>query len=163
MNIFSILAASTFLMSISSTTVAFDGKKISLNRNLEVKSCEENGACTPAVAKQDAPSEVDVPLTFGKAGSGDSNSHGEDKLNVTVEGIPFKSEIYLNKSKTGYSLYAALRSGSGTKRKGITKKIDIQPGSEFKPITLEDKPIVINGKKFQAQLTIGPIENKPQK
>lgn len=62
---------------------------------------------------------------------------------------PFKGEIYINKLKKEFSIYAVLRSGHGTKRHGVTKMARID-GLKLEPMQLVDKPISINGKTYRA-------------
>lgn len=142
------------LLFAGSSAFAAESEKVLLTRSIVVEVCDDSNKCIEHPSTHSGAAEIELkPFKKGN----ESGLHGEDKLQVMADGNPFKSEIFVNKTKSGYSINAVLRSGEGTKRKGVTQKSDITSFADFKPLLLTDKVIVINGKKYQAKLKITPM------
>lgn len=153
-NLFLVLIA---LLISPSSSFSSSNENISLSRVLVVENCDNAGKCTEVETDSKfEPSAVIELSKFNKAHA--QGFHGEDKFNVVVEKVPFKGEIFVNKVGEGYWIYTVLRSGYGTKRNGATKKLLVKDVSEFKPIILIDKPILIKGKSYQAKITIQALK-----
>lgn len=147
-----VVAISTYL------SFAEANESLSLSRQLIVETCDYNGKCHEVASDKEASGSVAIELsTFHKGRV--TGVHGQDTLQISSNGVPFKSEIFVNKVKSGYSVYAVLRSGKGTRRNGVTKKTLIETISEFKPVTLTDAPITIDGKEYRAKLIISSVPN----
>lgn len=145
------------LITVAASSQAMESEHISLARSLTVDVCNTQSQCKTSDDKQDGTADIKLS-SFHKGNA--RGLHGTDKALVTADNIPFKSEIFVNKTKSGYSIYAVLRSGQGTKRNGVTKRIDVLNISEFSSISLADKPFEIAGKQYRAKLEVGPVRTE---
>ena len=83
-----------------------------------------------------------------------------EKIRVEDSKIPFNSEIRVTKKEgsSDYLVYIMLRSGDSLKRNGRVKTIQIENLSDFKEITVEDKPIRFKNGILKASVVIGPYQ-----
>jgi hypothetical protein len=124
-------------------------EQINLARNIVVESCSEDLSDCRQISKENS-SIVKIPLSL----VGGYGMHGEVRFRTIEAGTPFKGEIFVNKLSSGYSIYAVLRSGRGTSRNSVTKKVVIEDPSTLKTIELVDRPIIIEGKTYRARMIV---------
>jgi hypothetical protein len=136
---------------------AFANEQISLTRNIIVESCSVDLSDCKQMSTG-IPVQVDIPLSqVGKSAAVKDEgrgTHGEIRFRTLHAGTPFKGELFVNKILSGYSIYAVLRSGKGTRRNGVTKTIKIEDPSTFAAIELVDKPIIVGNKTYRARMVI---------
>lgn len=136
---------------------AFSSEQIAVARAIIVESCTTDLTDCRKVTTEN-PSSVNIPFSHAGKGKG-GGDHGVVRFQSMQGDTPFKGEIHINKPSTGqgYSIYAVLRSGHGTKRHGVSKNIKVDDFSKFKPMELVDRPILIDGKTYRAKLVISSV------
>lgn len=145
------------LSSMSFTLMASSEEIIPFTKKFFVESCNKKGKCQEFQLNNEPAQMTEMKLTKFKKGNVEG-LHGEEKFQTVVDGIPFKSEIFVNKIKEEYSLTLIVRSGEGAKRAGVTKKVTFKDFAVFKPLTVSDKSIEKNGNVYRAKVVLSSDE-----
>ena len=116
-----ILILISMLCSIPFSLVASNEEIIPFTKKSFVESCDQNGKWKEFQVNNEPAQRTYIKLSKIKKVNVES-MHGEDKFQTEVDGVPFKSEIFVNKIKEEYLLTLIIRSGEGTKRAGATWK-----------------------------------------
>lgn len=138
------------LLALAPTAVF--AEQIPVARTIIVESCTADLTDCKAESPE-PPVRLAIPLSEAGIAKG-GGLHGEARFQTMRADTPFKGEIYINRNKSGSSIYAVLRSGRGTKRPGVTKHIKIDDSMKFKPKELVDKPIMVEGKTYRAKMRV---------
>jgi hypothetical protein len=141
------LLACLFLFTALAPALA---EEVTLFRELEVEECPPQGACR-SIAKGSAAEPIALePYHKGSA----HGLHGESRIRLKAEGVPFRAEITVNRIKVGDYLYLVLRSGAGKARRGVTKSLLLPDLNSLQPQTLESWPVEIEGRRLVAHLKV---------
>lgn len=132
--------------------MSWAAKSVPISRYIAIRTCVNMYTCVGGFEAKPESLRSKLDLYPGRGGMS-----GVDRAEVDAGGTPINSKILVTESTDGtVSIIADLRSGTDSKRFGITKTVTVRSLGSFSPITLTDRPIFTSGHYVQAQLVIEP-------
>lgn len=137
-----------------------DESEVKFSRYIMVETCyDAQEKCIGPVVKNLENSNTSLvlkPFSKGKV----LGRTAVEKFRVEDSKIPFNSEIRVTKKEgsNDYLVNIMLRSGDSLKRNGRVRTIQIKNLSDFKEVTVEDKPIRFKNGTLKASVVIGPYQ-----